>query len=298
MEALAVDPLVVGMLQDLNDKVSMSFDADCIFINSPILSPLDEKLRVVLEELKDDPEPKTHLAVLLETNGGMAETVERMVFSMRHHYDRVSFIVPNYAYSAGTILALSGDAIWMDYFSVLGPIDPQYPSEDGGFLPGLGYLSKYQELLDRINNSENPAALQAEIAYLIKRFDPAQLFHIEQGIEQGKALIKEWLPKYKFKDWTKTKSSGRTVDANMREKRAGEIAEILGDAKRWHSHGRGIPMKELTGEDIKLEIDDFGQDKLMSDLVRHYHGLCVDYYSTKSGMVSYIHTIKGARRVL
>ncbi len=31
---------------------------------------------------------------------------------MRHHYKCVDFIVPNSAYSAGTVLAMSGDAIY------------------------------------------------------------------------------------------------------------------------------------------------------------------------------------------
>ncbi len=50
-----------------------------------------------------------------------------MVSVMRKHYKEVSFIVPSHAYSAGTVLVLSGDKIYMDYYSVLGPIDPQYP---------------------------------------------------------------------------------------------------------------------------------------------------------------------------
>ena len=34
---------------------------------------------------------------------------------------------------------MSGDAIFMDYFSVLGPIDPQLPKGDT-MVPALGYL--------------------------------------------------------------------------------------------------------------------------------------------------------------
>jgi len=54
------------------------------------------------------------------------ETIERIVAVMRNHYESVSFIIPNFAFSAGTVLALSGDEIYMDYYSVLGHIDPQY----------------------------------------------------------------------------------------------------------------------------------------------------------------------------
>ena len=77
---------------------------------------------------------------MLETNGGYMETAERLVSVMRSHYERVSFVIPNYAYSAGTILALSGDSIYLDYFSVLGPIDPQFTDTEGKqLLSGVGY---------------------------------------------------------------------------------------------------------------------------------------------------------------
>ena len=61
--------------------------------------------------------------------------IQRIAETLRHHYDRVEFIVPNYAMSAGTVLVMSGDAIHMDYFSVLGPIDPQVRDETGRQLP-------------------------------------------------------------------------------------------------------------------------------------------------------------------
>jgi ClpP class serine protease len=55
--------------------------------------------------------------------------VERIVSVFRKHYDIVEYVVPNYAYSASTILVLSGDEIYLDYYSVLGPIDPQMEDE-------------------------------------------------------------------------------------------------------------------------------------------------------------------------
>jgi len=51
---------------------------------------------------------------VLTTGGGSIEVVQRIVDVFRQHYTLVDFIVPNYAYSAGTVLAMSGDAIYMD----------------------------------------------------------------------------------------------------------------------------------------------------------------------------------------
>ena len=74
--------------------------------------------------------------------------VERMVNTIRHHYAEVYFVVPDRAMSAGTIFAMSGDKIFMSYFSVLGPIDPQI-EKDGRLVPALSYLSRFQRLCKR-----------------------------------------------------------------------------------------------------------------------------------------------------
>ncbi len=298
MEAISANQLVTTVLSGMNVALSQVMKADVMFIKSGMQSPLDGQFRIEVEKIKSQKDSSENLCIILETTGGYIETVKRMVDIMRRHYKHVSFIIPNYAYSAGTVLALSGDRIYMDYYSILGPIDPQMSDETGGqLLPGSGYLAKFKELLEQINKAKevNPSACHAELAYLIKRFEPAKLFHIEQAIEHGQALIEEWLPKYKFKSWTKT-TSGKKVTPKMRKDRAVQIATILGDAAKWHSHGRGISLAELEGEEIKLQIDDFGQDKDLSQQIRNYHGLAVDY-AEKQGWRGFIHSRDNWRRI-
>jgi hypothetical protein len=158
-------------------------------------------------------------------------------------------------------------------------------------------LAKFKEITELINNSSSPQECRAELAYLVKKFDPALLFHIEQGIEHGISLITEWLPKYKFKDWRKTSTKGKSVSVAMKKSRAKKIATTLGDASKWHSHGRGISLNELGGSDIKLIIDDFGSDAVLGEKIKNYHGLASDYYTNKMGVSGYIHSKLGLRRV-
>ena len=87
-------------------------------------------LRDIVEDIAKDTN-KEQLAVILTTTGDSATAVERYVNIIRKHYNKIIFIIPDYAYSAGTIFCMSGDEIWMDYFSVLGPIDPQIRNKDG-----------------------------------------------------------------------------------------------------------------------------------------------------------------------
>lgn len=295
MEALNVDQLSGAILKQFNGDVANKMGGDCIFIDSGMFPPLDDEFRVAIEGVRQNSK-QDHLIVVLETNGGLMETVERLVAVMRAHYKKVSFVIPNFAFSAGTVLTLSGDKIYMDYYSVLGPIDPQYKNNDGVYLPGYGYLEEYRRLIKIINDSQNSNACRAELAFLVKKFDPAQIFRIQQAVKHGETLISEWLPKYKFRDWKKTSTKGKSVTAQMRKDRAEEIARTLGNASRWHSHGRGISMKELTSSEIKLKIDDFGADSDLSEKIRNYHGLAVDYFK-KAGFNAYIHTQLGPRRV-
>lgn len=304
MEAINASQLATAVLSQMNGDLAKKFDADLIFIKSGMRAPLDSLFRIEVETIRAAGSNKAkakgdRLCIMLETPGGYIETVKRLVDVMRRHYKHVSFVIPDYAYSAGTVLALSGDEILMDYYSILGPIDPQVPDEGGGtLLPGAGYLAKFRELVDEINaaRAKDPKAKGAELNYLIKRFEPAKLFHIEQAIEHGQALIEEWLPKYKFKSWTTTRS-GKKVTPSMRRQRAKDVAKVLGDASKWHSHGRGISMQELEAEDIKLQIQDFGKDNDLSMHIRNYHGLAVDF-AAKQGIQSFIHSSRnGMRRV-
>lgn len=294
MEAVNVDQLSNQFLLRMNAELAGLMKGDCVFIHCSMIPPLDSELRVVIEDISK--KRGGHLVVVLQTPGGYMETVERLVSVMRFHYKEVSFVIPDYAYSAGTVLALSGDKIYMDYYSVLGPIDPQYTDKDGKLLPGSGYLRKFEELISAINNPEKEEA-KAELAYLITTFDPALLFHIEQGIEHGRSLITEWLPKYKFKSWKETETEKKKVTDKMKKDRARDIAKVLGNAERWHSHGRGISRKDLESDEIKLKIDDFGTNKELNNAIRHYHGYCVNYYSKRVGVRGYIHSSKGFRRI-
>jgi len=137
--------------------------------------------------------------------------------------------------------------------------------------------------------------VRAEIAYLVQRFDPAKLYHIEQAIEHSKTLLKDWLPKYKFKDWTHTRTRNNPVTDAMKEHRAEEIAEILGDAGFWHSHGRGITLDELQSDNIKLDINNFGMDEELSKSIRNYYSLVSDYLA-KVGMGGVVHSKNGLMR--
>ena len=185
---------------DLNKKLlelETHFNADFISYYGPIVSGLENIFLDRIEELAADADKKEKLCIILTTSGGSAETVERCVNIVRKHYNEVSFIVPDYAYSAGTIFCMSGDSILMDYYSVLGPIDPQVKNKEGNYVAALGYLDKINELLVKANNK---TMNDAEFV-VFKDFDLAEIRGYEQAKELTITLLKTWLVKYKFKNW-------------------------------------------------------------------------------------------------
>jgi len=75
----------------------------------------------------------------------------------------------------------------------------------------------------------------------------------------------------------------------MRRDRAADIAHKLNDTKRWHSHNRGIPI-EVLRRDLKLLIDDFGEDDDLGPAVQGYYHLLKDYGFKRGHHMFMLHT--------
>jgi hypothetical protein len=73
--------------------------------------------------------------VILHTYGGEAGAAYKMVKLIRAAAERVNFIVPAYAKSAGTLLCLGADEILMTDLSELGPLDTQIRDHQDGTAP-------------------------------------------------------------------------------------------------------------------------------------------------------------------
>lgn len=272
--------LVKQQLNALNAELGSTLKADILAFSGPLLHGVDDLFKLAIEFI---PNKKRKLVVVLETTGGYIEVVQRIVDTMRHHYRVVDFIVPNFAMSAGTILVMSGDAISMNYYSVLGPIDPQVENRDGKQVPALGYLVQFERL---IKKSIDGDLSTAEITFLVEKFDPAELYRYEQARELSVTLLKEWLVKYKFKNWKKTEKRKIKVTKQMKVKRAEKIAKILNDTSKWHSHGRGISM-EVLKKDVGLLIEDYKEDKKLNSNIDNYYSLLSDFKMKLRSSISF-----------
>lgn len=277
-------PLDVNIREQLNKKleeIEKILSADGISIISPIVYGLDLSVRDAVESTKVK---KNVLVVIHDTPGGVVEVAERIVNCIRHFYEEVIFIIPDRAMSAGTIFVLSGDRIFMDYFSCLGPIDPQI-EKDGKLAPALSYLNQF----NRLNKKAEDGKLTSAEYALLSKLDLGELYQFEQARDLSRDLLIKWLTKYKFKNWTKTKTRQTIVTEQMKKERAEAIANLLNDPERWRSHGRGIDKETLTGEEIKLEIEDYTSIEGLGIIVREYFELLKDYMA-RGNLISFVHS--------
>jgi len=284
-----VDKEVASLLNSRLNSIEEHFDSDVITFFGPLIRRIDDMFKQLIEDLAENTKSSSknkRLLVILTTYGGIAEVVERIVNVMRYHYAEVNFLIPDYAYSAGTIFCMSGDNIYMNYYSVLGPIDPQVEIKDGGRLvPAQGYLDKVEEMINK-SKSKDDELSDAEFM-ILKELDLAELRRFEQEIDLNEDLLKKWLVKYKFKNWEKHSSTGEAVTPTDKEERAIEIAKALGDTKVWHTHSRPISIIEL--QRIKLRIEDYSEDSRLKLMIDLYYDVLKDYIG-KYGYPFFFHT--------
>jgi membrane-bound ClpP family serine protease len=84
----------------------------------------------VLRAIRDVPKGEP-IEIILHTPGGLVLAASQIAAALADHDGRVTAVVPHYAMSGGTLIALAADEIVVDAHSVLGPVDPQlgeYPA--------------------------------------------------------------------------------------------------------------------------------------------------------------------------
>ncbi len=263
--------------------LEQTLNADVFVYFGELIDGVEASVKQIIESICRDGKKHKDLCVLLTTTGGSLNPVKRMVNIFRNFYTQVNFIVPDYAYSAGTVMCCSGDKIFMDYYSVLGPIDPQVRNRDGKFVAALGYLDKINELIEKAKRNE---LTNAEFI-ILKDFDLAELRAYEQARDLAVDLLVEWLPKYKFKNWTVHNSTNVPVTDTEKQSRALEIAQNLSDNKEWKSHGRPISREELGK--LKLQIERLEDHPDAYTAITAYHELMIDYIQ-KYNMSRFIQT--------
>jgi ClpP class serine protease len=78
----------------------------------------------VLRAIRETPAGKA-IEIILHTPGGLVLAASQIARALSDHDGRVIAVVPHYAMSGGTLIALAADEIQIDRHAALGPVDPQ-----------------------------------------------------------------------------------------------------------------------------------------------------------------------------
>jgi len=123
----------------------------------PVASYIDiEDSEAVLRAIRATP-PDEPIDVILHTPGGLVLAAEQIAHALAQHPAKVTVIVPHYAMSGGTLIALAADEIVMDPNAVLGPVDPQI-----GDLPAASILKVAQ--MKSAKDMDDETLILADIA--------------------------------------------------------------------------------------------------------------------------------------
>jgi len=203
---------------------------------------------------------KKKIDFYIETPGGSGEAAEEIAKFLRKQFDEVNFVIAGEAKSAGTILVLSGDNIYMTETGSLGPIDAQVKI-------GRSVVSAH-DYKAWVDEKKEEAAKNGNLnpfdAIMVAQISPGELYGVINSLEFAKDLVKEWLEKYKFKNWTTTKNSKTPVTDEMRKKRANDVADMFCDHTTWRTHGRSLKIADL--EEV-LVIESIDADEKLADIV-------------------------------
>ena len=172
----------------------------------------------VLRAIRNTP-PDKPIALIIHTPGGLVLAASQIARALKRHPAKKIVIVPHYAMSGGTLIALAADEIIMDRNAVLGPLDPQLAFEAGVHLPAPSIL-KVARL--KGENASDKLLLLADIA--------------EKSIVEVQEMIAELL-----RD-------------KMGEEKARELAKILTEGRWTHDYPISFEKARELGLNVKDEV--------------------------------------------
>ncbi len=170
----------------------------------------EQILRAIRMTPKDMP-----IDLILHTPGGLVLATEQIARALKKHPAKVTVLVPHYAMSGGTLLALSADEIIMDENAVLGPVDPQL-----GQFPAASIL--------RVVQKKSPEKIEDNTLILADES--------RKAIRQVKSFVK----------WC--------LQGKLPEEKAEEVAKILSEGRWTHDYPLMVETIRDLGLKVSTEL--------------------------------------------
>ncbi|RLE61331.1 MAG: hypothetical protein DRJ35_00800 [Thermoprotei archaeon] len=215
----------LSLLEKLEKKHKMKFitlihrQEKIGFFGIPFFRFIDiDDSEAVLRAIRATP-PDMPIGLILHTPGGLVLAAAQIARALKNHPAKKVVIVPHYAMSGGTLIALAADEIWMDPNAVLGPLDPQLALEPGFNVPAPSLIKVAKE---KGKDASDKLLLMADVA--------------EKAIREVQEFIVDLL-----KD-------------RFGEEKAKEIARTLTEGRWTHDYPITVEEARKLGLNVKTEI--------------------------------------------
>ncbi len=168
----------------------------------------------VLRAIRRTP-PNKPIDLIIHTPGGLALAAAQIAMALKDHPAKTTVIIPHYAMSGGTLIALAADEIVMDRHAVLGPVDPQL-----GQYPAPSIVRAVEEKgKDKVKDE---TLIMADIA--------------QKAIKQARDLIT-----YLLED-------------KMGKEKAAEVARSLTEGRWTHDYPITMEMAKSLGLNVSTDV--------------------------------------------
>ncbi len=122
-----------------------------------------EDSEVILQEVKETPDDKP-IDFIIHTEGGLTFAANLIAMALKYHPAKVTVMVPFYAMSDGTYLALAADEIMMEKYSILAPLEPTIDDMPAHWMMQLPKRKPIELIADRTILLAESARMETENA--------------------------------------------------------------------------------------------------------------------------------------
>jgi len=230
-------PLILNLQKILNAKV-ITYVAS---LQHPVSMIMSQDI-ILFEDLLRTTGGADEGYLIINSPGGDGNVAEKIITMCRQRFTK-SFrvIVPNFAKSAATMIALGSDKILMGYLAELGPIDPQLGNPvAGGLIPARSFIDGLEMIRSYIAKGD-PVQMYLPMLAQIR---PEIIAQCQSAINGSREFAEKWLKEGMLKD-----------DPCQ----AKEVAKWLSEGERYKSHGKVIDYNEAH-DVLKLKVEKIPQD--------------------------------------
>ncbi len=196
------------------------------FLGIPVYRFIDiEDSEAIIRAIRTTP-PEQPIALILHTPGGLVLAASQIAMALRSHPAKKIVIVPHYAMSGGTLIALAADEILLDRHAVLGPLDPQLPTSKGTFpAPSLVKIAKIKG-----EKASDEILIYADIAEKALREMQGFIKKILNGKmpdEKAEEIAKKLTEGYYTHDYPITFEEAKELGLPVKDKIPPEVYELM-----------------------------------------------------------------------